>query len=152
MCARVPALMCNMWNTVGWFVLNRFYLGAATLCHQQIFIPLFRFVSIFFYLEPPRPKLSLNWAYLAFSESFTSSKLCKFICTDVAELIFGWTEYVSSFMCFLIFSQFLSPNFAPVHCSVFSYCFSPMLYRAAGWCPQQTPDIWQAGPPRWDKA
>ena len=71
----------------------------------------------------------------------TDPPLLSFLfCADVAELIFGWTAKYWQSRIFIY--QFL---FSKVFPSIFSYCFSPMLYRAAGWCPQQTPDIWQAG-------
>ena len=55
--------------------------------------------------------------------------------------------------CFVLVSCFSNvfPNVFPIICLqkfplLFSYgFFPPMLYRAAGGCPQQTPDIWQAG-------
>ena len=71
----------------------------------------------------------------------TDPPLLSFLfCADVAELIFGWTAKYWQSRIFIY--QIL---FSKVFPSFFSYCFSPMLYRAAGWCPQQTPDIWQAG-------
>ena len=144
------------------FVLNQFYLGGNTLSHQQIH-PCYpsSFVQTWqsWYLVGPlntgsHVSLFTNFCFPKFSPVFFPIVFPQ-CCIGQLVGVHSRPQIYGKLAVFLVscFSQcfpyHLSPKISP---GVFPIVFSPMLYRPVGWCPQQTPDIWQAGPPRWDKA